>query len=101
VLTATVQNDGTAAERLSVGGPGTLVNGYRLTYKVGATDVTSRMIAGDYVTPLLQPGATTTIQVRVRLPRQPRGRVLRGLLEAYSYSNLRAGDAVRFVVQQA
>jgi hypothetical protein len=99
-FTLTVQNDGTAAERMTVEGPH-VVNGYRLMYLVGTTDVTSQVTGTGYLTPLVQPGALATIKVRARVPHVPRGRQARGLITVYSYSNLRTTDAVRFVAREA
>ena len=67
VYQLSMQNDGTGPEKLKLKATGTAVTGYTVTYKVGTTDITSRVVAGTYETPLRAPGTQTIVTVTVRI----------------------------------
>ena len=59
-----LQNDGSGADTLLAKGPGS-TTAYRITYRAGTTDITSRVKNGTWSTGALAPGASTTITVVV------------------------------------
>jgi hypothetical protein len=64
-----VQNDGSLAKAFTIQGPGS-GNGITLTYLQGATgstDITAAVVAGSYLTPVLEPGATWVIRYRAAI----------------------------------
>lgn len=62
----TIQNDGGAPASFLLKGVVTDGTGYRVTYRNGATDITSAINAGTFSTGTLAPGAPFTITVRVK-----------------------------------
>ena len=62
----TIQNDGEAPASFLLKGVVTDGTGFRVTYRNGATDITSAVNAGTYSTGTLAPGAPFTITVRVK-----------------------------------
>jgi Zn-dependent metalloprotease len=61
-----MQNDGSAADSFRVLAAGS-TTAYNVKYKVGATDVTTAVVAGTHQTPSLAPGATHLITVKVKV----------------------------------
>jgi Zn-dependent metalloprotease len=61
-----VQNDGTAPDSFRVLAAGS-TTAYSVKYKVGATDITTAVVAGTYTTPSLAVGATHLITVKVKV----------------------------------
>jgi hypothetical protein len=59
-----VQNDGLRADRVRVQGARSR-NGFRVSYRAGAKDVTAAVVRGTYRTPRLAPGGQHTLRVEV------------------------------------
>ncbi len=96
-----VQNDGSVADRFVVGGSSTQGHKLRVRYFEGRSDVRITRAVTDrtYVTPPLEPGATTTIAVRIDLTvAAPRGLVTDLVLRAQP-SGAAARDAIRIRVR--
>ncbi len=92
-----VQNDGSAADsfRVQAGGSTTA---YNVKYKVGATDVTTAVVAGTYQTPSLAAGATHLVTVKVKVKSSaPAGSKVGRLVTITSVGDTSRKDAVKFV----
>ncbi|MFN8620329.1 MAG: hypothetical protein U0869_06245 [Chloroflexota bacterium] len=63
-----VQNDGNVTERFTVHATGAAAKGWRVTYAVGKQDVSGGVGMGTYQTPMLLPGSSITIAVKVFVP---------------------------------
>jgi hypothetical protein len=60
-----IQDDGTAADRFKVKATGTATTRYTVKYYRGATDITTKVVAGTYLTPSLAVGASYLITAKV------------------------------------
>jgi hypothetical protein len=66
IFRISIQNDGTQTDRFRVAAGGN-TSGYRVAFFRGATDITAAVKAGTYKTPMLEPGATYGIRVRITI----------------------------------
>jgi hypothetical protein len=94
-MQVTIENDGNTPERFLVGGSRTAFQ-FRITYRNGRRDVTDDVTARLYSTEVVQPGRVTYLQIRVRIPSNPRVGGIQGVVQAFSQSTLRQVDAIRF-----
>ena len=60
-----IQNDGTSADRFKVKATGTATTRYTVAYYHGATNITTKVVAGTYLTPSLAVGAAYLITAKV------------------------------------
>jgi hypothetical protein len=93
-FTVTLQNDGNAPERFLVSGSSSAY-GYRIRYYRNGSPITS-ILSGRYSTPVVAPGRTTPIEVRVRIPRFPTVGGVRGIVQVVSQTTLQLVDTVRY-----
>ncbi len=97
-FTVTFQNDGTGAERFRVLGQGTTA-AFRVVYLAGGVDVTPQVVSGTYVTARLEPGATTTLTLRIIYKSGGPGTSIGRTVTAVSRSDPTKADAVRAKVE--
>ncbi len=71
-ISVSVQNDGTAADRITVRASGAQVSGYTVRYYHGATDITSAVTKGTFRTPRLAPGKTYLITAKIKVANSAR-----------------------------
>jgi hypothetical protein len=97
-----IQNDGTNADRSKVKATGTATSAYAVKYFRGTTDITAAVVAGNYQTPSLAPGATylITATVTVKSAAAVGSRVTR-LVTLTSVGNSTKRDAVKFIGKRA
>ena len=90
-----IENDGTQADWLALSGPSS-VSGFRASYRDGASIVTSQVAAGTYSTGTLAPGASVTISIAVKVPKNAKPRTGASfLLTATSQADPARKDAVK------
>ena len=94
-----IQNDGTRADRFKVKATGTATTGWKVQYFHGATNVTSRVVAGTYRTSSLVPSATYLIKANVTLVSLSAGPTR--LVTITSAADATRKDAVKFVFKLA
>lgn len=99
VYVVTAQNDAPFPDRLAVAGAASSRR-FRVSYAVACRDVTDQIVTGTYETPVLEPGATLAVTVRVA-PRATTavGAVGRRRLVVASVTHPAQADAVRFVTR--
>ncbi len=95
VFRVSVQNDGSATEKLTVAATGAAVPGFRIKYLRGKKNVTKAVSKGRWKTPLLAPGEEVTLTVRIKLKRSvaPASTVFRDI------SATSSADGTKDVVQ--
>lgn len=97
-----VQNDSAFPERLRLSGPAER-DGFVVTYRSpGGTDVSNRVGAGTFRTPLLAPGATYDLRATVAVPARTRAGVARAFIVTANGTVpglFPAPDAVRFTAR--
>jgi Fibronectin type III domain len=98
-FTVGLQNDGNAPDAFRIKGTGSS-KGFRVSYFVGSTNVTSAVVAGSFVTSALAPGATTTLIVKIKASKKaPIGTAKSVTLTDSSSSDPAVKDAVRAKVK--
>jgi hypothetical protein len=94
-----VQNDGKAKDQIFVSVPGQRPPGFRLRYFVGTKDVTAKVANHTFQTPVLAPGATSTLRVVVTvLSKAPLNTVRAWYVDIRSSSNPTKRDVVKFKI---
>ena len=94
-----IQNDGPQTDSFTVLRTGGFVDGYKVRFFDGATDVTGRVVAGTYTTPALTTGQAHRLRVTVKvLPGATPGSSVTRLVTVTSVTNPDTHDAVRFTV---
>jgi len=98
LFTASFENDAAFADRLQLtGGPSS--SRFVLRFRADGVDVTRRVLAGRYRTPVLPPGARHVLEVTVRPPPTARiGSSITGSVTAASLTDLRVTDRVGLTV---
>jgi uncharacterized repeat protein (TIGR01451 family) len=92
------QNDGNAVDDLSFLGQGTTTR-YTVTYRDGATNVTSQVLAGTFTVEDLPPGATHDLTVVVRAKQgTPLGAVVNRIVNVRSGAQPAVRDVVKLTV---
>jgi hypothetical protein len=98
--TATIQNDGTTPERFKLRGTRSTTK-FTVTYRVSGVNRTAPITAGTYLTPLVQPGATMTVSITVKVKNNTvRNSSFTGTLTSTSTYATTVKDAVRFVARR-
>lgn len=96
-----VQNDALFAAASRLRGTAS-TNRFRVKYSADGTGITGAVVAGTYTTPVLAPGATITVKVRVTvLASAPGGSSLDAALTAKSDTDPSRRDTVRFVTRRS
>ena len=96
-----VQNDAPRSNRLRLLGS-TSTSSFKVTYTAGASDISSKVVAGTYTTADLAPGARRTIKVVVTVKRAAAvGARLAAFLTVSSSSDPERKDTVRFVTNRS
>ncbi len=99
---ARIQNDGDEADRFRVTGQGTVFRRFGVNYFDGRTNVTGRVVAGTYRTPVLSPGAARRLRVVINvLPGAPAGSLVTRLVTARSTIDTTRVDGVRLHVRRS
>jgi len=95
-----LQNGGSEPDRLRVQGERTVPN-FTVQYFEGNTNVTGRVVAGTYRTPVLAPGGVRTLRLVVTVARQaPAGAAVTRLVTARSVGDTTQVDAVKLTVRR-
>jgi hypothetical protein len=98
--TTTFENDGREPERFRLQGTRSTTR-FTVTYKAGATNITTAVGNGTYQTPLVNPGATFTVTVTVKVKANTvRNQAFTGKLTARSSIAPSIVDAVKFVAKR-
>jgi hypothetical protein len=96
------QNDGNRPSRVRMNGLGPATRGFRVRYYDGATDVTARLVAGTYRTPLLNPGGSRTLKVVVTVGTTAAvGSSITRTVSGISSNDGNAVDRVKLIVRRA
>lgn len=96
LYTVALWNDGNEPERLGVAGARSAF-GFQIRYG-GSAAITRRVVAGNFFTPVLDPGEQYRLTVSVTIPRSARpGNGIEAGLTTYSNSNFSTEDTVGFV----
>jgi hypothetical protein len=94
------QNDGNRPDRFRITGQGA-APGFGVRYYDGRTDVTGRVRAGTYRTPVLAPGAVRALRAVVTVSRNARaGASVNRLVTARSVNDTELVDAVKLTVRR-
>ena len=93
-----IQNDGTSADRFKVKATGTATTRYTVAYYHGATNITTKVVAGTYLTPSLLRGPPTSSRPRSRSSRRPpSARAVTRLVTITSAASSTTKDAVKVI----
>jgi hypothetical protein len=93
-----IQNDGTAADRFKVKATGAATSKYTVKYYRGTTDITTKVVAGTYLTSSLAPGATWLITAKVTVKSSATlGSSVTRLVTATSYASATKKDTVKLI----
>lgn len=96
-----VQNDGTVKERFIVRATGASTTMYTVRYFRGTTEITSSVVAGTYLTPMLAPGEAVGIRAIVKVKSTATiGSAVARLVRVTTNAGALDVDAVKFVVQR-
>jgi hypothetical protein len=94
-----VQNDGTAFDSFRLHGPGSRT-GFAVHYFVGTTDITTKVVAGTYLTGIITPGAAKNYRIVVTVTSSATvGSAPSWLIRATSTHDTIRADAVKAVVK--
>lgn len=97
---ASIQNDSAIADEIQLRGTGTN-NRFTVTYQANGAAITGQVTAGTYHTPLLKPGQTVTVKIRVTVRQiAPAGARLTATLKATSAADAARSDTVRFITSR-
>jgi hypothetical protein len=93
-----IQNDGAAADKFKVKATGTATSKYTVKYYRGTTDITTKVVAGTYLTSSLAPGGTFVITAKVTVKSTATlGSKVTRLVTLTSFASATSKDAVTFV----
>jgi len=96
-----IEHDGNRPDRYRITGQ-RAVPGFGVQYFEGPTNVTARVVAGTYRTPLLGPGGARSLRVVITVgPRAPAGASVTRLITARSANDHEVVDGVKLTVNRA
>jgi len=96
-----IQNDGSVSDTFTLRNFWSTSTGISTRYYKGATEITSKLAAGTYVTPTLAPGSSTTIKAVVTVGTGISGASTGHLIRISSNKDASKVDAVRFTVTRS
>ncbi len=98
----TVQNDGDGYDQIRLSAPAGAPAGYTVRYFFGATDITTSVVAGTYVTANLAPNEVAAYTARVDVGAGAlAGSSVTKLVTLTSVTNISMVDAVKFIVTRS
>ena len=102
VFSISIENDGSAADRLTVLATGSSVAGYAIKYFHGTTNITAAVLAGTYQTASLRRSGTFLITVKVKVTTSAAtGSSVARLITLTSVGDTTKKDAVKFIAARA
>lgn len=97
-----IQNDGTASDSFKVKASGSPSSQYIVNYYSGSTDITAKVVNGNFTTSPLAPGASVLIRAKVKVkPNAAKGSKLTRLLTTTSTGSSSKKDAVQLITKRS
>lgn len=97
---ASIQNDSAVADQIQLHGTASNTR-FTISYKTNGAAITGPVTAGTYRTPLLEPGQTVTVKIRVTVRQAAlAGTRLTATLKATSNADAARNDTVRFITSR-
>ena len=101
IFGVSLQNDGTNSDHIRVQATGAALEGWTVKYFRGTRNITSAVVGGTFMTPLLGPGEEHLIKVKVTRDADGfEADTLRRLISLTSAGNASKSDAVKLVMKQ-
>lgn len=97
IFGVSLQNDGSASDRIRVRATGTTVRGWTVKYFVGTTNLTSSVLSGTFTTSAIAPGGDYVLKVKITRHELYDADTVRQVITATSQTNVNKVDTAKLV----